>query len=281
MTNEEEEEKQLAEIGFGRLYDVERTAQGYVEVSSGKQIGAYETPSIDGIEVSKLNISKAVEPSTGAAFFRLTGRTTDSFRPMGAEKAFPLDVFLTSRSKLGKAVITVRLSVVKLGFYNSYGFTLHVGIAESALEQIVREIRAASRRRVLKIELATASLYHGEFLGDRGVHHGVQVLPYWTEQLPDRGKSNLKAGDELDLAWTFDVNQVSVAPEYERAISEFDRNPLDVNIRGGVVVDLEQQRDQAIKQAYDNFIDSLNRYRPYLLVIAAALVAIAVKLWLR
>lgn len=280
MANQEEEEKQLAEIGFGRLYDVQRTARGYVEVNSGKQIKAYETPSIDNIEVSDLNILKAVEPTTGIASFRLSGRTTDSFRPMGAEKAYPLQVFLSCRSKQGKAVVTVRLSVVRLGFYNSYGFNLHVGIAESALEQIVGELRAASRKRVLKIELATASLYHGEPTAETGFH-SVQVLPYWTEQLPDRAKPNLKAGDELDLTWTFDVREVLAVPEYERVTSEFDREPRGVNIRGGVTVDLEEKRDHAIKQAYDNFMDALNRFRSYLLVIAAALVAIAVKLWLR
>ena len=282
MSTKEDEKKRLAQLGLGRLLEVVATSDGYIETDPEGKQRKYSPPTRDGIELKNLNVVKSVDATSGAAYFYLHSVTKARYRPLGAEKGYVLDVVLSPRFPQNKATINVSFAVVDHGYYNSYGFRLHVGLSQVAIEQIIHEARPAATPRELRVVLAKPSIFEG----DGSLLDQEHLLPYWGEQHPGKRIEDLKRGDRIELEWSFDIREVIVRPTISssRVASEFDQRrevTAAVHAQGEIAVHGSPEREQAIKLAYEQLLATLKGVRSALNLITIAVILIAVKLWLR
>jgi len=278
----EEEKKQLADIGLGRLLHVVATSDGYIETDAEGKERRYSEPTRDRIQIKNLNVFKSVLTETGVAHFYLHGVTATAYRPLGAEKAYVLDVVLSSLSTQNKATINVALQGHKHGFYNSFGFGLRVGLSQTAIAQVVEEARAAATPRDLIVVLAKPVFFEG----GGSITNPVETLPYWGDQYPGKHAKNITLGERIELEWSFDVREVIVRPTLasSRVASEFDDRrdrPASVYAKGDIAIHGSPEREAAIKLAYEQLLTSIHGIRSVIILIAIAAIAIAVKMWLR
>lgn len=156
-----------------------------------------------------------------------------------------------------------------------YRGTLHVGLSDAAIEQIITETRTAPSIRVLDLLMTRPSFYGPAEYARQGFLSADFLLPHWADQ--PQAKTKDDAIDMIEVKWMLDVSRVTVCPKNRHSGPERD-------VGGSMSVDARIDRPVTVRVAklskhLGKILGALEKQQIALYVIAVVIFLFALHLW--
>jgi hypothetical protein len=259
---------------------VERGENCYIETDlRGQQTRYYRHPGTEAIGLEDLKVSRSISPTSGAAKYYLTAVTEAKFRAIGAERAYQIfHVSLSAEFPQGKAVLKERFAPDGHALHA----TLQIGLSETALEEIVKETRAAPSPRKLDVHLKGNSFFstHPEWgSAGSGMLEKTYLLSYWADE--PQSKSGVGHNEHIEVTWIFDTTSVTVRPELDERVP-YTEAMVTARIDRPVGVYYQPPREgdalNPLNEPFVKIIKAIEALRTALYIIGAAVALVAWKL---